>query len=289
MLFCLVWADKSAKAVMVKTVPRMRFVGATAMLLMAGACASATKPKARPAQNLVAAPALRSVEIGKADLDLARSLLEKARPELKREQWELLDGKLLAAERARERYESLRRESERRSEEPSPPALGLVGVGAGSAVEGATLIPLLIVLAAMWPSSTAGPEVDTPRWLPAYLDYRTSLRELSEAATKVRIEVEASRSGRTRTGTSTLPPPRVTPYIAGWVPVPGEPPWRPCNYKGTAGPGPYSPRPTDNWLTCLYQCGQYEVELSIAGRRLDLCEEPENYKRAEDLARRRHQ
>jgi len=266
----------------------MRVVSAAAMLLLVAACATAPKPKARSARPFVAASALESVEVGKADLDLARTLLEKARPELKREQWELLDGKLRAAERAREHYESLRRDSARRSEAPSPPALGLVGVGAGSAVEGATLLPLLILLAAMWPSGTAGPEADTPRWLPAYLDYRTSLRDLSEAATKVRLEVEASRGRRSRAETSAPLPPKVELNEEAWIPADGEPPWRPCIRKGTGGAGASTPRPQADWLRCEYQCGKYEVRLYIFSRRSEDCEARRNLDRAEELARGAH-
>ena len=155
-------------------------------------------------------------------------------------------------------------------------------------MEGAALIPLLILLAVMSPSSTAGPEVDTPKWLPAYLDYRTGLRELSEAATKVRIEVEASRGSSGKVETHPPRAPEIAVFEEGWGRAQGEPPWRPCNYKGHGGPGSSSPRPGDSWIQCRYQCGRYEVKFYIFSRRSEDCDNPKNLGRAEGLAKGAH-
>ncbi len=267
----------------------MWIVGAAAMLLMVSACASAPKVKVKPAaaaaRRSVAAPALESMGSGEVDLAAARALLLKARPELKPEQWDLLDGKLLAAERARERYESLKLESARRSEE-LPPALGLVGVGAGSAVEGTVLIPVLVFLATVWPSSTAGPETDNPKWLGARLEYEACLRELSDAATEVRGQVEASRGKQSKVKTSTPPPPTVRVNEDGWVRVEGEPPWRPC--KGIGSDGANSTAGQAQWIRCTYRCGRYEVEQHIFGKRTEDCGDQRNLDRAEQLAKRFH-
>ncbi|HEY8208965.1 MAG TPA: hypothetical protein VIG99_15850, partial [Myxococcaceae bacterium] len=67
-----------------------------------------------------AVSALRSIEAGKIDLQRARVLLEKARPELEPRQWELLNEKLLAAKWAREHYESLRPKEAKSRESESP-------------------------------------------------------------------------------------------------------------------------------------------------------------------------
>ena len=129
----------------------------------------------------------------------------KARPELEPRQWKLLDEKLAAAEQARERYEAARPAKNDQREQPSSPALGLAGMRA--ATEGASLMPLLVLLAALWPAETAGPGMDPPRWQEPLLDYEGKLRELSEAARQVQIEASGGR--RRKSATAVPPAPHV--------------------------------------------------------------------------------
>jgi hypothetical protein len=212
------------------------------------------------------------VEAGKTDLEQARVLLERARPELEPRQWELLNEKLLAAERARALYESLRPKGDATSgRESDSPALGLVGAGS-SAVEGASLVSILVLLAAVWATSTAGPELDPPKWQGAHQDYDASLRELSKAAEQVRLEVEASRGGRRKTTTGPLRPPEVHLFLDASNEVKGGLPWQPCEWKGAGGPGPSKPGPQE-WVLCRYQCGRYEVELYIPGKISERCQD----------------
>jgi hypothetical protein len=234
----------------------------------------------------VAVPALRAVEAGKTDLQRARVLLEKARPELEPRQWELLSGKLLAAERARELYESLRPKRAPAGREAESPALGLVG-GVGSAVEGASLVSILALVAAAWAMSTAGPELDPPKWQGAHQDYDARLRELSEAAEQVRLEVEASRGGRRKATTGPPRPPEVRLFLDASNEVKGGLPWQPCEDKGTGGSGPSKPGP-EPWVRCTYQCGRYQVEFYIPGRDSERCKDRRNIDMAGRCARDAH-
>src|SRR4051794_4562419 len=86
--------------------------------------------------------------------------------------------------------------------------MSLAGMGAAAA-EGASLAPLLGLLAAFWPAETAGPGMDPPPWQGPSLDYEEKLRELSEAAKQVQIEIEASRGGRRKAATDAPPAPHV--------------------------------------------------------------------------------
>lgn len=104
-----------------------------------------------------------------SDLRLARTLLQKARPELEQRQWDLLNEKLLAVEQAWERYEAARPAKSDQREKASSPSLALAGMG--TAAEGASLAPLLVLLAAFWSADTAGPGMDPPRWQGPLLDY----------------------------------------------------------------------------------------------------------------------
>lgn len=82
--------------------------------------------------------------------------------------------------------------------------------------------------------------------------------------------------------------PEVFPFPQAYVPVPGEPPWRPCTPKGTGGPGPSRQRQRADWIRCTYQCGLYQVKQFIFGRKSEECEEKRNMDRAEQLARDFH-
>lgn len=162
-----------------------------------------------------------------SDLRLARTLLQKARPELEQRQWDLLNEKLLAVEQAWERYEAARPAESDQREKASSPSLALAGMGA--AAEGASLAPLLVLLAAFWSADTAGPGMDPPRWQGPLLDYEGKLRELSEAAKQVQLDVEASRGRRHKVDasvpcppcTGSLPPSRVDSDHTHY-PCPGE-------------------------------------------------------------------
>lgn len=246
------------------------------------ACAGPPRREVRPSRRAV--PQL-PVEVTEADLGQARVLLEKARPELETRQWELLNEKLLAAERARERYESSRSKDQPRAK-PPPPAMGLAGGGA-AAVEGASLAPLLVLLAAFWSADTAGPGMDPPRWQGPLLDYEGKLRELSEAAKQVQAEIEASRGRRKKQVPDRPPAPKVESREDVWVPVEGEPDWRPCFWKGVGGGGAYSSKPTSGVIRCTYMCGKYEVTLYVFGRREEDCELRRNLDQAEEAAKRR--
>jgi hypothetical protein len=129
-----------------------------AALLIILACAAPMRREVRASRRAV--PQL-PVVVAETDLVQARALLQKARPELEAHHWELLNQKLLAAERARERYESLRPKGRPSATAPSP-AMGLAGGGAAAVAQGASLAPLLVLLAAVWPAETAGPGMDPP-------------------------------------------------------------------------------------------------------------------------------
>src|SRR5262249_21625958 len=98
----------------------MRLRTWSALLVLLTACASAPAPQSMPRPHAFASaptsgPRIRLVSapmepapdpswIGKADLDQARTLLSRAREDIEPRQWEQLDRKLAAAERAFERF-----------------------------------------------------------------------------------------------------------------------------------------------------------------------------------------
>ncbi|QRO03084.1 hypothetical protein JRI60_07865 [Archangium violaceum] len=97
----------------------MRLLVCSTLLLFLAACASAPAAPAMPRPHAFAPtppshPRIQLVSgqmdlrpqsrIGKADLEQARALLFRARNDLEPRQWEALDGKLTAAERAFERF-----------------------------------------------------------------------------------------------------------------------------------------------------------------------------------------
>jgi hypothetical protein len=80
-------------------------------------------------------------------------------------------------------------------------------------------------------------------------------------------------------------------------PHPGVPRYRPCQFGGQGGPGPFKPeRAPLDWIRCTYRCGRYRVELNDIRMRLDehgkptdamtRCKEETSMKRAESEARR---
>src|SRR5690242_6229012 len=163
----------------------MRLRTWSALLLLLTACASAPAPQAMPRPHafastptsgprirLVSAPMEPAPErswIGKTDLDKARALLSRAREDLEPRQWEQLDRKLTAAERAFEHFSRAARTSGQAAEV----ARGAEGLAqAGRARTLAEFFPrvgpLLVGLVLLYPFSTAGSEIDRrPEWVDA--------------------------------------------------------------------------------------------------------------------------
>ncbi|MFE8602540.1 DUF6310 domain-containing protein [Archangium violaceum] len=127
------------------------------------------------------------------DLDKARALLSQARKDLEPRQWESLDRKLTAAERAFERFSR----AARMSGQAAKVARGVEGLAqAGRASETPLALsrvgPVLVALVLLWPSSTAGPESDSrPPWVDAQLEFEVRLRDVSEASRQLMAELEA--------------------------------------------------------------------------------------------------
>jgi hypothetical protein len=181
----------------------------SALLLLLSACASAPAPPSMPRPHafiptpdsglsirLVSAPmdpVQQPSRIGKADLDQARALLSRARNDLEPRQWEALDRKLTAAERAFERFSRAARTSGQAAEVVRG-AEGLAQAGRARTVAGALsrVGPVLVGLFLLWPSSTAAPEFDSrPPWSDAQQELEARLRDVSEASRQLMVELEA--------------------------------------------------------------------------------------------------
>jgi hypothetical protein len=138
-------------------------------------------------------PAPERSWIGKADLDKARALLAQARKDLEPRQWEQLERKLTAAERAYERFSRAARTSGQAAEV----ARGAEGLAqAGRASEAPLALsrvgPVLVALVLLWPSSTAGPESDSrPPWVDAQRELEARLRDVSESSRQLMTAFEA--------------------------------------------------------------------------------------------------
>lgn len=187
----------------------MRLYVCSALPLLLAACASVPTapsmprpqvlvPTSPPGQNirLVSAPmepVQQGSRIGSADLEQARELLSRARNDLEPRQWEALDGKLTAAQQAFERFS--------RAAKTSGQAAEVVRGAEGIAQAGRArtlaeflprVVPLLVGLVLLYPSSTAGPEIDRrPEWVDAQREYEARLREVSEASRQFLVELEA--------------------------------------------------------------------------------------------------
>jgi hypothetical protein len=138
-------------------------------------------------------PVRQGSRIGRADLEQARALLSRARDDLEPRQWEVLDRKLTAAERAFERFSSAAKTSGQVAEVVRG-AEGLAQAGRARTVAGALsrVGPLLVGLVLLWPSSTAGPEFDSrPPWVDAQREFEARLRDVSEASRQLMVELEA--------------------------------------------------------------------------------------------------
>ncbi|PTL76446.1 hypothetical protein DAT35_49870 [Vitiosangium sp. GDMCC 1.1324] len=185
----------------------MRFRACIALLLFASACASAPAPLSMPRHHafvptrpsgpsirLVSAPmdpVQQQSQIRKADLDQARALLFRARTDLEPRQWEALDGRLTAAERAFERFSRAAKTSGQAAE-VSRGAEGVAQAGrARTLVEVLPRVgPLLALLVLLYPSSTAGPEIDRrPEWVDAQGEYEARLREVAEESRRLMEEL----------------------------------------------------------------------------------------------------
>ena len=262
-------------------------------MLLSSACATTPTAKAPPPAHPSARaqvqpagasidPALDRPQIGEEELKQARALLFLARDELEPAQWEMLDTELREAEAAWVRFSKIAGDNGRVAE-VTRGAKGRAEVGRTRALP--RVGPLLVLLILLWPASTAGPESEALAWLSAKLELEAKLRDVSEAAQQVRSEIDAAR----KKGNISKPvpaAPKVLAFAEAWVPVPGEPPWRPCMFKGSGGPGPSSPLPVAGWIRCTYQCGRYEVEFHVWGKKSEDCKEKKNFERAEQLARR---
>lgn len=257
-------------------------------------------------------PAASSPDIRKEDLVQARALLVKARADLEPRQWESLDGKLTEAERAWARYEALAQETGQvarvaRAAEGTAEAARLARAGGevareaegvaeaeriGSVATSGPLLAALFVL--LYPSSVADAGA-TPA-LRAELDLRVKLREVAEAAQQVREELAAKEEAVRRTSggrTKAAPSPKPNEVIAheeGWQPVPGEPPWRPCEFRGGGGKGGSAGTTLPaNWVRCVYQCGRYLVTIhDVWGTSTLDCDQRRHLDRAERLAKELH-
>jgi len=186
----------------------MCFRACIALRLFASACASAPAPvsmsrphasvptpPSRPSIRLVSAPmdpVRQQSRIGKEDLDQARALLSRARNDLEPRQWEALDGKLTAAERAFERFSRAAKASGQAAEV----VRGAEGVAqAGRARTLAEFLPrvgpLLVGLVLLYPFSTAGSGSDRrPEWVDAQGEYEARLREVAEESRWLMEEFE---------------------------------------------------------------------------------------------------
>jgi hypothetical protein len=187
----------------------MSFRTCIALLLLLSACASAPAPLSMPRPNAFVStptsgpriqlvstplePAPERSRIGMADLDKARALLSRARKDMEPRQWESLDRKLTAAERAFERFSRAARTSGQAAEV----ARGVEGLAqAGRASEAPLALsrvgPVLVALVLLWPSRTAGPESDSrPPWVDAQLEFEARLRDVSESSRQLMAELEA--------------------------------------------------------------------------------------------------
>ncbi|HYO69669.1 MAG TPA: DUF6310 domain-containing protein [Archangium sp.] len=158
--------------------------------------AFASSPTSSPRIRLVSAPMEPTPDrswIGKADLDKARALMSRVHKDIEPRQWEELDRKLTAAERAFERFSRAARTSGQAAEVVRG-AEGLAQAGrAGTLAEALPRVgPLLAVLVLLYPSSTAGPEIDRrPPWVDAQREFEARLRDVSESSRQLMVELEA--------------------------------------------------------------------------------------------------
>jgi hypothetical protein len=229
-------------------------------------------------------PQVDASPIGKQELVRARELLSRTRDQVEPQQWEVLDRSLAEAEQAFEHLNSVAQAGA----ETTAVVRGAEGVAnpgrAGAAVEAlAEAGPMLIALILLWPSSTAGNDVDHGPAHPASaverarLNFEAKLRNVSLAAQKVTSEIEAAK----RRGSKGVPGEkrRDAPKSAQGGNPPGEPP---CSVIGYGGKGPFQPEGAPPAkMRCSYLCGDEQVELDdVVGKSKEDCETPGNLARA---------
>lgn len=145
--------------------------------------------------------------IGKAELDQARALLARARNDLEPRQWEALEGKLAAAERAFERFSRAAQTSGQATEVMR----GAEGIARAGRARTLTEVlprvgPLLAVLVLLYPSSTAPAELDRrPEWVDTRREYEACLREVSKASWQLMEELEAQPRAKKAPAREPLP------------------------------------------------------------------------------------
>ena len=179
----------------------MHFRVCFALLFWVSACASAPPspslsrssafapaPASHPRIQFVSARTdVEQPPIGKADLEQARALLLQARNDLEPLQWEALAGKLTAAERAFERFS----QATKASGQTAQVVRGVEGLSqVGRAKTWVEVLPrvgpLLVFLVLLYPSSTAGPEIDRRQeWVDAQWEYEARLREVAEESRRL--------------------------------------------------------------------------------------------------------
>jgi hypothetical protein len=157
--------------------------------------AFASTPTSGPRIRLVSSPMEPTPErswIGKADLDKARALLSRARQDIEPRQWEQLDRKLTAAERAFERFSRAAKASGQAAEV----VRGAEGVAQAGRAKTLTKFfprvgPLLVGLVLLYPFSTAGPDIDRrPEWVDAQREYEARLLDVAEESRRLMEEFE---------------------------------------------------------------------------------------------------
>jgi len=182
-----------------------------------------------------------------ADLERARALLAQAQQQLQPQQYELLKRELVQAEGAWQRYSTLARTSGQAAEVAR-------GTEAISAAQRAARLterlgtltragPLLVALALLWPSSTAGPNEDPPPWQRARWDLEAKLQKVSAASGQVRDEIDTSQ----KKAADTPRPTRKRP-----ISLEDE---TTCIWVGTGGGG----RP----VICRYNCDGVDETIEI--------------------------
>ena len=186
----------------------MRLHACSALMILLAACASVPAapsmprphvlvpaPPPGPSIRLVSAPmdtVQQGSRIGRADLEQARALLSWARNDLEPRQWEALDGKLTAAEQAFESFSRAAKTSGQAAEVVRG-AEGVAQAGRARTLAGflPRVGPLLVGLVLLYPSSTAGPEIDRrPEWVDAQREYEARLLDVAEESRRLMEEFE---------------------------------------------------------------------------------------------------
>lgn len=147
--------------------------------------------------------------------------------------------------------------------------------------------PLLVLLALLWPSSTAGPEYDEmPPWLNAQLELEAKLREVAQASEHVRAEIEATRrtgGKRPKTRQPELWGPQEVEILEEEEQPQGQPPGDPpCIHIETRGSGAFrNANDPPGEIRCRYICGRFKFFLWVWGNSDADCVTPDQLARAQ--------